>query len=62
MRTVARFTRWLDRPVVLEQNSNTKFRVKYGRQVVKDQLTREQAAKELGECIMHSLSCNGRVE
>lgn len=37
-----------------------KFRVTYGAQV-KENLTYAQAAKELGECILHALACEGKI-
>lgn len=37
------------------------FHVQYGRQI-KRRLTYVEAATELGECIMHSLACNGQLD
>lgn len=61
MITVAEFSTQLDTPVVLEQRSNGKFRVTYGKQV-RDNLTYGAAARELGKCVMHSLACNGKLD
>jgi len=44
--------------IELHQNSYTQFSVVYGAQV-KNNLTYREAAKELGECIMHMAACNG---
>lgn len=48
--------------IVVEQSGAKKglFRVSYGLQV-RDNLTYAQCAKELGECILHDLSCEGIV-
>lgn len=45
----------------LDQHKNKKFRVIYGLQV-KSQLTYEQAAIELGSCIMHAAACAGHLD
>lgn len=38
-----------------------KFRVTYGLEV-KEELTYAQAAKTLGECILHALTCGGKIQ
>ncbi len=48
----------IDTPVTIAQSSNKRFVVVYGEQV-KANLTYEQAAKNLGECILHSACCVG---
>lgn len=50
-----------DFPITLEQSQATNlFKVTYGQQVTYG-LTYEQAAKELGECLLHALTCAGEV-
>lgn len=50
-----------DFPITLEQSQATNlFKVTYGGQVTYG-LTYEQAAKELGECLMHAFTCSGAV-
>lgn len=48
-------------PLKLEQSANGKFRVTYGQQIF-DKLDYGQAAKELSECLMHALACDGKLE
>lgn len=50
-------------PVVLEQHeTNAKsFRVTYGKQIF-DYLSYEQAARRMGESIMHALACDGHLD
>jgi hypothetical protein len=49
-------------PIKLEQNRKTlKFKVTYGLQI-KDGLSYEKAALELGACIMHAAACNGKLD
>jgi len=51
-----------DFPIVLESNRKcTQFRVTYGQQV-RGNLTYSQAAKELGECLMHAIACTGALD
>lgn len=50
----------LEYPVRLEQTGRNKFNVVYGLQV-KEGLTYEQAALELGSCIMHALACASKL-
>lgn len=47
--------------VKLEQRANHRFRVTYGLQE-KDDLDYGDASKELGECLMHQLACNGALD
>jgi hypothetical protein len=50
--------------ITLEQQASGRsrdFTVTYGSQV-KDHLTYAQAARELGSCLMHALSCEGQVD
>ncbi len=49
------------RDITLEQTGIDKFTVTYGKQVTKG-LTYAQAACDLGECIMHSLVCENRLD
>ncbi len=46
--------------IQLYQTSKNKFAVHYGKQV-KINLTRSEATKELGQCIMHALECDGKL-
>lgn len=48
-------------PIKLEQAADGSFRVTYGLQV-KAGLGYAEAAKELGECIMHSAACAGSLD
>lgn len=48
-------------PIQLTQTGANLFSVSYGAQVKKE-LSYEQAAEELGACIMHGLACQGRIE
>lgn len=48
-------------PVQLHQQSLNRFTVVYGQQMAKD-LPYTEAALELGSCIMHSLSCEGKLD
>lgn len=45
----------------LEQTSRHRFKVTYGQQV-KTRLAYNEAAAELGACIMHALACEGKLE
>lgn len=51
----------IDSPVRLYQNGKDKFTVEYGLQVKKG-LDYADAAKELGQCLMHALACVGRLD
>lgn len=51
----------LDFPLQLWRESEDLFRVVYGKHI-KDSLTYSQAAKEFGECLMHNLTCAGRLD
>lgn len=46
--------------IKVEKTSTLRFRVTYGLQV-REQLYYAEAAKELGECIMHRAACQGRT-
>jgi hypothetical protein len=46
----------LDHDVKLEQSSNGKFRVTYGKQVTGN-MSYIAAAHEFGECVLHSAQC-----
>lgn len=48
-------------PIKLEQTGKNSFTVTYGLQV-KSRLAYGAAAAELGECIMHALACEGKIE
>lgn len=48
-------------PIKLEQQNSGRFRVTYGKQVVRG-LDYARAAKELGEAIMHALACEGKFD
>lgn len=47
--------------VELIQTGFNRFTVVYGQQV-QEKLNYGEAAKELGECIMHALACAGRID
>lgn len=47
--------------ITLRQRGKDSFQVQYGAQI-KDRLTYAAAAKELGECIMHALACEDRLD
>lgn len=51
----------IDAPVRLFQNSTNRFTVEYG-MCVKSKLTYDQAATELGACLMHALACKQRLK
>jgi hypothetical protein len=46
--------------VYLHQHAPNRFRVAYGLEVY-DKLTYAQASKKLGEALMHSLACAGKI-
>lgn len=48
-------------PVRLYQRGRDSFTVEYGKQI-KDWLTYGQAARELGECLMHLMAYEGRLD
>lgn len=45
----------------VEQKDHNTFTVRYG-QATKHNLTRVTAARELGECIMHALETEGKLD
>ncbi len=47
--------------IVLLQNEPDNFTVQYGAEV-KSNLDYSQAAKSMGFCIMHALSCDGKID
>lgn len=47
--------------VTITQKGKNKFTVQYGQQITKN-LTYEEAAKEMGQCLMHSMVCAGWIE
>ena len=47
--------------IELRQHGNDRFSVRYGLQL-KTHLTYENAAMELGACIMHAAACDGLLE
>jgi hypothetical protein len=47
--------------IELKRKSNNNFSVIYGKQF-KDGVTYADAAKELGECIMHALALEGKLD
>lgn len=46
--------------ITLDQQADGKYWVNYGKQETGCD-TYDQAAKELGRCIMHALSCEGNI-
>lgn len=60
MRHIVTIVEGLDIPVSLHQQTNDTYNVTYGAHV-RNNLTYEGAAHELGECILHSLACAGKV-
>ena len=46
--------------IVLLQNDCDNFTVKYGAEV-ESNLDYSQAAKSIGFCVMHALSCDGKI-
>ena len=46
--------------IVLLQNNHDNFTVQYGAEV-ESNLDYSQAAKSIGFCIMHALSCDGKI-
>lgn len=46
--------------ITLHQNGRDSFRVAYGAQVSRG-LSYENAARELGESIMHALACESKI-
>lgn len=60
MKHIVTFKDGLDVPVSLHQRVNGKFAVIYGADVRSD-LTYEQACRDLGSAILHSLTCAGSV-
>lgn len=48
-------------PIQLFQRGKDRFRVVYGMQA-DDNLTYAQAAAKLGQAIMHSLACEGKLD
>ena len=47
--------------IVLSQTEPDNFMVQYGAEV-KSNLDYAQAAKSMGFCIMHALSCDGKID
>ena len=45
---------------LIQQGTSQRFTVRYFKQVRRD-LSYAQAAKELGECIMHAAACDGMI-
>lgn len=48
-------------PIVLSQQGVDSFTVQYGKQFDRN-LSYGEAAKKFGECLMHSLSCEGKID
>jgi hypothetical protein len=48
-------------PISIHQNGFDNFAVVYGLQV-KNKLTYDEAALELGACLMHALACDERLD
>ena len=46
--------------IILLQNNHDNFTVQYGAEV-ESNLDYSQAAKSVGFCIMHALSCDGKI-
>ena len=46
--------------IVLQQNEPDNFTVQYGAEI-ESNLDYSQAAKSMGFCIMHALSCEGKI-
>lgn len=47
--------------ITLAQGDDSLFTVRYDNTIITG-LTDEQAAEEIGACILHSLACNGHIE
>jgi hypothetical protein len=47
--------------IVLLQNDHDNFTVQYGAEI-ESNLDYSQAAKSMGFCIMHALSCDGKLD
>ena len=60
MRLVHRFTDG-DHPVELYQNTPNTFKVVYGNHSRRG-LSYEEAAREYGQCVFHSLACADKME
>lgn len=61
MRHILTVVEGLDTPVSLHQRVNDTFTVIYGAEV-KAELSYADAARVLGECILHSLACLGKLD
>ena len=48
-------------PIMLHQEAKDRFTVTYWKQVTGG-LAYDQAASELGSCVMHALACDGRLD
>lgn len=48
-------------PVQIFRTLRDEYAVRYGLQL-KSGLSREEAAKEFGQCIFHALACNGLLD
>lgn len=48
-------------PIKLEQTGKNRFSVTYGKQI-KTKMDCDNAALELGACIMHALTCEGLIK
>ena len=46
--------------IVLQQNEPDNFTVQYGEEI-ESNLDYSQAAKSIGFCVMHALSCDGKI-
>lgn len=51
----------LEFPITMSQQGANEFTVTYGRQI-KGGLDYNQAASELGYCILHALACEGKLD
>ena len=47
--------------IVLLQNNHDNFTVQYGAEI-ESNLDYSQAAKSIGFCVMHALSCDGKLD
>jgi hypothetical protein len=48
-------------PIAIWQRSKNTFAVTYGLQLAKD-LSYAEASYELGECLLHAMSCAGKIK
>jgi muramidase (phage lysozyme) len=61
MKQIASYSEHGQFSVILSQQSKDKFAVIYGKLQMKD-LTYDEAAQELGACLMHQAGCAGKMK